>query len=149
MQFDLNALIEDCLSIFRAKAEQQNVELISFIQPQVPRVISGDPTRLRRALLSLLENALKKTDEGEVLIVVALDERSHQPRLRIAVQDSGTPMDAEERDTLMHAELHSKNFLSATRLGGNLGLVIARQLIILMHGNSASKAAATRAVPCG
>ncbi|SCY91016.1 MULTISPECIES: hybrid sensor histidine kinase/response regulator [unclassified Pseudomonas] len=134
VQFDLNALIEDCLSIFRAKAEQQNVELISFIQPQVPRVISGDPTRLRQALLSLLENALKKTDEGEVLIVVALDERSHQPRLRIAVQDSGTPMDAEERDTLMHAELHSKNFLSATRLGGNLGLVIARQLIILMHG---------------
>ncbi|MGH8333798.1 MAG: 7TM diverse intracellular signaling domain-containing protein, partial [Pseudomonas sp.] len=53
VQFDLNALIEDCLSIFRAKAEQQNVELISFIQPQVPRVISGDPTRLRQALLSL------------------------------------------------------------------------------------------------
>jgi len=57
---DLNALIEDCLSIFRAKAEQQNVELISFIQPQVPRVISGDPTRLRQALLSLLENALNR-----------------------------------------------------------------------------------------
>ncbi|APC16082.1 hybrid sensor histidine kinase/response regulator [Pseudomonas frederiksbergensis] len=134
VQFDLNALIEDCLSIFRAKAEQQNVELISFIQPQVPRVISGDPTRLRQTLLSLLENALKKTDEGEILIVVALDERSHKPRLRIAVQDSGQPMDAEEREALLHAELHSKNFLSATRLGGNLGLVIARQLILLMHG---------------
>nr|WP_314531340.1 response regulator [uncultured Pseudomonas sp.] len=134
VQFDLNALIEDCLSIFRAKAEQQNVELISFIQPQVPRVISGDPTRLRQTLLSLLENALKKTDEGEILIVVALDERSAKPRLRIAVQDSGEPMDAEERDALMHAELHSKHFLSASRLGGNLGLVIARQLIRLMQG---------------
>lgn len=134
VQFDLNALIEDCLSIFRAKAEQQNVELISFIQPQVPRVISGDPTRLRQALLSLLENALKKTDEGEVLIVVALDERSSKPRLRIAVQDSGQPMDTEEREALLHTELHSKNFLATTRLGGNLGLVIARQLILLMHG---------------
>ncbi|WMN18454.1 MULTISPECIES: hybrid sensor histidine kinase/response regulator [Pseudomonas] len=134
VQFDLNALIEDCLSIFRAKAEQQNVELISFIQPQVPRVISGDPTRLRQALLSLLENALKKTDEGEVLIVVALDERSSKPRLRIAVQDSGQPMEPEERDALLHTELHSKNFLATTRLGGNLGLVIARQLILLMHG---------------
>ncbi|MFV0930706.1 hybrid sensor histidine kinase/response regulator [Pseudomonas jessenii] len=134
VQFDLNALIEDCLSIFRAKAEQQNVELISFIQPQVPRVISGDPTRLRQTLLSLLENALKKTDEGEILIVVALDERNTKPRLRIAVQDSGEPMDAEERDALMHAELHSRHFLSATQLGGNLGLVIARQLIRLMQG---------------
>jgi CheY-like chemotaxis protein len=134
VQFDLNALIEDCLSIFRAKAEQQNVELISFIQPQVPRVISGDPTRLRQALLSLLENALQKTDEGEVLIVVALDERSSKPRLRIAVQDSGLPMEPAERDALLHSELHSKNFLSATRLSGHLGLVIARQLILLMNG---------------
>ncbi|MHC8348562.1 hybrid sensor histidine kinase/response regulator [Pseudomonas sp. RT4P38] len=144
VQFDLNALIEDCLSIFRAKAEQQNVELISFIQPQVPRVISGDPTRLRQTLLSLLENALKKTDEGEILIVVALDERSAKPRLRIAVQDSGEPMDAEERDALMHAELHSKHFLSATRLGGNLGLVIARQLIRLMQGEFGIKSGANQ-----
>ena len=144
VQFDLNALIEDCLSIFRAKAEQQNVELISFIQPQVPRVISGDPTRLRQTLLSLLENALKKTDEGEILIVVALDDRSAKPRLRIAVQDSGEPMEAEERDALMHAELHSKNFLSATRLGGNLGLVIARQLIRLMHGEFGIKSGANQ-----
>ena len=144
VQFDLNALIEDCLSIFRAKAEQQNVELISFIQPQVPRVISGDPTRLRQALLSLLENALKKTDEGEVLIVVALDERSSKPRLRIAVQDSGQPMDAEERDALLHTELHSKNFLAATRLGGNLGLVIARQLVLLMHGEFGIKSSANQ-----
>ncbi|MET1066953.1 MAG: response regulator [Pseudomonas prosekii] len=144
VQFDLNALIEDCLSIFRAKAEQQNVELISFIQPQVPRVISGDPTRLRQTLLSLLENALKKTDEGEILIVVALDDRSAKPRLRIAVQDSGLPMDTEERDALMHAELHSKNFLSATRLGGNLGLVIARQLIRLMQGEFGIKSGSTQ-----
>jgi CheY-like chemotaxis protein/signal transduction histidine kinase len=134
VQFDLNALIEDCLNIFRAKAEQQNVELISFIQPQVPRVISGDPTRLRQTLLSLLENAMKKTDEGEILLAVALDSRSGKPRLRIAVQDSGEPLAPEERDTLLHAELHSKNFLATTRLGGNLGLVIARQLIILMQG---------------
>ncbi|EJL93859.1 signal transduction histidine kinase [Pseudomonas sp. GM102] len=144
VQFDLNALIEDCLSIFRAKAEQQNVELISFIQPQVPRVISGDPTRLRQTLLSLLENALKKTDEGEILIVVALDERSAKPRLRIAVQDSGQPMEAEERDALMHAELHSKHFLSATSLGGNLGLVIARQLIRLMQGEFGIKSGASQ-----
>ena len=144
VQFDLNALIEDCLNIFRAKAEQQNVELISFIQPQVPRVISGDPTRLRQTLLSLLENALKKTDEGEILIVVALDERSAKPRLRIAVQDSGEPMDTEERDALMQAELHSKNFLSAPRVGGNLGLVIARQLIRLMHGEFGIKSGSSQ-----
>jgi signal transduction histidine kinase/CheY-like chemotaxis protein len=134
VQFDLNALIEDCLDIFRAKAEQQKVELISFMQPQVPRVISGDPTRLRQTLLSLLDNAFKQTDEGEILLVVALDNSGAKPRLRIAVQDSGKPLDANERDALLNAELHSKDFLAATKLGGRLGLVIARQLVRLMGG---------------
>nr|WP_298111584.1 hybrid sensor histidine kinase/response regulator [uncultured Pseudomonas sp.] len=134
VQFDLNALIEDCLDIFRAKAEQQKVELISFTQPQVPRVISGDPTRLRQTLLSLLDNAFKQTDEGEILLVVALENPDTQPRLRIAVQDSGRPLDPAERSALLNTELHSKDFLTASKLGGRLGLVIARQLIRLMEG---------------
>ena len=134
VQFDLSALIEDCLNIFRGKAEQQDVELISLIQPQVPRVISGDPTRLRQTVLSLLENALKKTGEGEILVVVALDSRAGLPRLRITVQDSGEALSAEEREALLHAELHSKNFMASSKLGGHLGLVIARQLIVLMGG---------------
>ncbi|MHA6492380.1 hybrid sensor histidine kinase/response regulator [Pseudomonas borbori] len=134
VQFDLNALVEDCLDIFRAKAEQQKVELISFTQPQVPRVISGDPTRLRQTLLSLLDNAFKQTDEGEILLVVALETQDGQPRLRIAVQDSGRPLDASERDALLNAELHSKDFLAASKLGGRLGLIIARQLVRLMDG---------------
>ncbi|MEX6501543.1 response regulator [Pseudomonas sp. 25A3E] len=134
VQFDLNALIEDCLDIFRAKAEQQKVELISFMQPQVPRVIGGDPTRLRQTLLSLLDNAFKQTDEGEILLVVALDNASGKPRLRFAVQDSGQPLPASEREALLSAQLHSKDFLAATKLGGRLGLIIARQLVRLMGG---------------
>ena len=135
VQFDLNALIEDCLSIYRAKAEQQKVELISFIQPQVPRVISGDPGRLHQALVALLQNAFKQTESGEILVVVSLDSVGERHQLRFAVQDSGRPMPLEERYALLNAELHSRDFLAATRLGGRLGLVIARQLIRLMGGD--------------
>ncbi|WP_275892388.1 hybrid sensor histidine kinase/response regulator [Pseudomonas sp. PDNC002] len=134
VQFDLGALIEDCLAIFRAKAEQQKVELIAFTQPQVPRIVSGDPTRLRQAVLSLLDNAFKQTVEGEILLVVALDGPADRPRLRIAVQDSGRPLDAADRQALLTAELHSRDFLSATRMSSRLGLIIARQLIGLMSG---------------
>lgn len=135
VQFDLGALIEDCLAIFRAKAEQQKVELISFTQPQVPRIVSGDPTRLRQAVLSLLDNAFKQTGEGEILLVVALDGPPERPRLRIAVQDSGRPLDSADRQALLTAELHSRDFLSATRMSSRLGLIIARQLIRLMNGD--------------
>jgi len=134
VQFDLNALIEDCLSIFRAKAEQQKVELISFVQPQMPHDVAGDPTRLRQALLNLLENAFKQTDEGEVLLIAAVDDHGPEPRLRITVQDSGRPLEPEERDALLNAALDSRDFLAATRHGGRLGLIIARQLVHLMNG---------------
>jgi len=135
VQFDFNALIEDCLSIFRAKAEQQKVELISFIQPQLPQVVTGDPTRLRQTLLNLLENAFKQTDEGEVLLIAAVDGPTESPRLRITVQDSGRPLEAYERDALLNAAVDSHDFLAATRHGGRLGLIIARQLVQLMDGD--------------
>jgi signal transduction histidine kinase/DNA-binding response OmpR family regulator len=143
VQFDLNALIDECLNIYRARAEQQNVELISFIQPQVPRVISGDPTRLRQALLAMLDNALKKTTGGEVLVAAALDQRNGPPRLRIAVQDSGEALPAEERDALLHAELRSQDLLTTNKPGSShLGLLIARQLIGLMSGEFGIKSGA-------
>ncbi|KAF1053956.1 MAG: Signal transduction histidine-protein kinase BarA [Stenotrophomonas maltophilia] len=134
VQFDLGALIEDCLAIFRTRAEQQNVELISFTQPKVPRIVSGDPTRLRQVLMSLLDNAFKQTDEGEILLVVALEGSNEAPRLHITVQDSGRALEASEREALLTTELHSRDFLSATRLSSRLGLIIARQLIGLMSG---------------
>lgn len=134
VQFDLNALIDDCLGIFQAKAEQQKVELISFIQPNLPQVIAGDPTRLRQALLNLLENAFKQTEEGEVLLIAAMEDVGQECRLRITVQDSGRPLEAEERNDLLNAELDTRDFLSATRHNGRLGLIIARQLVHMMGG---------------
>lgn len=134
VQFDLNALTDDCLAIFRSRAEQQKVELISFTQPQVPRIINGDPARLRQVLMSLLRNALRQADEGEVLLLATLDNTSQTPCLRIAIQDSGQPLKPGEREALLNTQLHSSDFLSASKPGSRLSLIIARQLISLMGG---------------
>ena len=135
VSFDLNGLIEDCLGIFRAKAERRRVELISFVQPQVPRLVKGDPTRLRQILLTLIDNAFRQTDEGEILLKVSLETEGSQPRLHIAVQDSGQPMSESRREALLHSELQSQDLLSAAQIDGSLGLVIARQLVLLMQGH--------------
>ncbi|WP_462379702.1 hybrid sensor histidine kinase/response regulator [Pseudomonas sp. Marseille-QA0892] len=133
VRFDLNGLIDECLDIFRPRAEQQGVELISFMQPQVPRVISGDPTRLRQVVLSLLEHAFRQTDQGEVVLVVALEQTTlAQPRLRIAVQDTGRPLTAEEREHLLKPELDNRDVLATSRLSGQVSLIVARHLIRLM-----------------
>lgn len=135
VQFDFNALIEDSLDIFRAKAEHRQVELISFIQPQVPRMMTGDPTRLRQVLLSLLDNAFQRTEIGEILLVVALEgQGTPNPRLRIAVQDSGTPLEPEARNRLVSSTLDSREFLAAGVSGAHRGLAITQRLIMLMKG---------------
>ncbi len=134
VQFDLHALIEECLDIFRARAERQGLELIGFVQPQVPRTITGDPTRLRQTLLNLLDHAFQQTDEGEVMLVAALERDSTPPRLRIAVQDSGRPLSAEQRETLDSLPLHSRDYLTQRQGEVHMGLLISRQLIDLMHG---------------
>ena len=134
VQFDLHALIEECLDIFRVRAEQQSVELIGFVQPQVPRTIGGDPARLRQALLNLLDHAFRQTDEGEVLLVAALERDGAAPRLRIAVQDSGRPLGAEEREALLNRRLHSRDYFDEGHSAGHPGLIVSRQLIELMHG---------------
>lgn len=134
VQYDLNGLIEDCLGIFRAKAEKRKVELIGFIQPQVPRVLNGDPTRLRQVLLSLIENAFRQTDEGDILLKVSLDTSGPQPSLHIAVQDSGEAMPENKRETLLNDQVRSSDLLSAAQIDGSLSLIIARQLVSLMHG---------------
>ena len=134
VQFDLPALLDECLETFRTRAEIQGVELIGFVQPQVPRTLGGDPARLRQALHNLLDHAFKQTDEGEVLLVAGLEQDGAQPRLRIAVQDSGRPLSAEEREGLLNSHLHSHHYLSENRLDGHLGLLISRQLVRLMHG---------------
>lgn len=134
VQFDLAALIDDCVSIFSAKAEQQKVELVGFVKPGTPHIITGDPTRLRQALLNLLENALKQTDEGEVLLFAAVEGTTESPRLRLTVRDSGTPIEPQERDALLGARLDQRDFLGATREAARLGLIVARQLTRLMQG---------------
>ncbi|TWI58364.1 signal transduction histidine kinase [Pseudomonas duriflava] len=135
VQFDLNALIEDSLDIFRAKAEHRQVELISFIQPQVPRMMTGDPTRLRQVLLSLLDNAFLRTESGEILLVVALEgQDTPNPHLRIAVQDSGTPIEPEVRKRLTSNRLDSRDFLASGVSGAHRGLAITHRLILLMKG---------------
>lgn len=128
--FDLGALIEDCLSMFRTRAEQQKIELIGFVQPRLPRVIGGDPTRLCQVLVSLLDNAFRQTQDGEILLAIALDGE----RLRFTVQDSGIPLPEAERQALLNAALHSSDLLSASRESGRLGLIIARQLTLVMQG---------------
>lgn len=135
LRFDLHALISDCLNSYRNRLNNQPIELISFVHPDVPRLMEGDPARLQQIITSLLNSALRNTDEGEILVVVALEsQHSTQPLLRIAIQDTGHGMPPEARRSLLGQQAPTRRLLDIMESQGQLSLYISSELVRIMKG---------------
>lgn len=135
--FDLEALLEDCLTIFHANAEQKGIQLVSDWGNGMPQWVDGDSTRIRQILLNLLSNAVKFTDKGDV----TLKARATAPdadgifTLHCDVQDQGIGMTRAQCDQLFES-FHQADSSTSRKYGGTgLGLAISRQLAELMHGD--------------
>ncbi|QJD58963.1 response regulator [Pseudomonas sp. gcc21] len=134
VQFDLHSLINDCLDILRSRAESQGIELVSFVHPDVPRTMEGDPTRLRQILMNLLANSLRHTTHGEILLVVGREaDENERSVLRIAVLDTGNGMPQEALDSLLDNDISAARLLEQTD-NSYLGLAVTRQLVAMMNG---------------
>lgn len=144
VQFDLHGLINDCMETIRGRAGSQDIELISYVHPEVPRTIESDPTRLRQVLTNLLNNALRLTCEGEILLVVRLEEEGQGPLLRFAVQDTGSAMTAQARESLLKTSMDTSRLLEQADHTGHMGLLIASQLVHMMGGRIGVKYASER-----
>lgn len=134
-QYNLAALLQECTQAFYQLAREKNIEFTIFLQPQAPDILTGDPVRLRQVLLSILKNAFQRTQNGQVMLSATIEHCDSCAQLVLNVQDNGTPLSTEERHILRTSQLHSKDLLSASFIGGNLGIIIANQLLRLMHGS--------------
>src|SRR5690606_12391598 len=117
------------------RATSKGIELAAFISPDVPRNLRGDPGRLRQVLLNLVGNAIKFTEQGEVVLhVVVLENREDTATLRFEISESGVGMTRETAAQLIQP-FRQAVASTTRRFGGTgLGLAIARQLVELMHG---------------
>jgi signal transduction histidine kinase/CheY-like chemotaxis protein/HPt (histidine-containing phosphotransfer) domain-containing protein len=133
--FDLDDLLAELSDVVGIRAGQKNVEILFAASPDVPRRLRGDPTRLKQVLLNLIGNAIKFTDEGEIVVEIAPGEiRRDRAELRFSVRDTGIGIAAESLPTLFEpfTQIDSSN---ARRFGGaGLGLAISRRLVRMMGG---------------
>lgn len=132
--FDLKAMITECSDIFRIRGLQQQVVLLTTTQPELPQLINGDPARLRQMLLNLLDHAFNQVDDGKVLFNISLQQGQEQSLIVFTIRDNGLPLPRDIRTALLHAPLHSQDFLSDTGLSRHTRLMIVRQMAILMGG---------------
>jgi signal transduction histidine kinase/CheY-like chemotaxis protein/L-asparagine transporter-like permease len=133
--FDINAVVQGALDLVAARAHAKSLAIGAFVAPDIPRLLTGDPSRLRQVLINLLGNAVKFTSRGYVLLeVVALHADDANVRLKFSVTDTGIGI--AEKDLPHLFEVFSQlDHSTSRRFGGTgLGLAISQRLVTGMGG---------------
>ena len=139
--FDLHNCISESLDLLVQKATEKRLELACLFEPGVPRFLLGDATRLRQIVVNLVSNALKFTNEGEVVVTLTAKAAPGTPdspmgmkRLHVSVRDTGIGIPAEKHHLLFQS-FQQVDTSTTRRFGGTgLGLAISRRLCDLMDG---------------
>jgi PAS domain S-box-containing protein len=137
--FALEACVQGTVELLAPRAHEKGLEIAWSIDPELPRMVSGDEARVRQILLNLLSNAVKFTDAGGVSVSVAAKREatagaSHDVRVEVVVEDTGIGMSQEDMQGLF-AEFEQADTVVRRRDGGTgLGLAISMQLARAMGG---------------
>jgi signal transduction histidine kinase/CheY-like chemotaxis protein len=135
--FDVRECLYSSLTMLAVRANEKGLELLCDVDPQIPSLMTGDPTRLRQVILNLVGNAIKFTRRGEVLLVVQIEQRRDQGSLlSFTVSDTGIGIPESQ---LAHIfEPFSQADSSTTRKygGTGLGLTICIRLVQAMGGTT-------------
>jgi len=136
--YAIRSLAGDIGELFAAASFDKQIELSYSCSPDVPRVLIGDPARIRQVLTNLVGNAVKFTAHGGVHLHVATapDERGGAPAqwLRIEVSDSGIGIPAGALDEVFDAFRQADDSVTRRYGGTGLGLAISKELAELMGG---------------
>lgn len=128
--FDLYECVDDVLDIFGHEVEQKGLDLAAKFQKGVPRFVSGDLTRVRQVLINLIGNAVKFTENGEVVVTI-FNKPTH---IEFEIKDTGIGIPFENRDQLFK-DFSQVDTSTTRRFGGTgLGLAISRRLVEFMDG---------------
>lgn len=127
--------IEDVMDLLSGKADAKGLELIYYVESNVPKGIKGDITRIRQVLVNLINNAIKFTHQGEILVFVNnLGKKDGKFNLRFGVKDTGIGIPQDRINRLFKS--FSQVDASTTRKygGTGLGLAICKGIINQMGG---------------
>jgi signal transduction histidine kinase/CheY-like chemotaxis protein len=133
--FELLPVLEDVLNLFAQTAHGKGLTLASLVSPEVPLNLEGDPGRLRQVLVNLVANAIKFTDQGQVVVrVQRLEEQEGSLLLRIEVEDTGIGVPKDVQSRIFEQFSQADESMSRRYGGTGLGLTIVKQLVEMMGG---------------
>ena len=134
--FDPGQTVEGVLDILAPRLSGKDIDLASFVSPELRGGFLGDEGRIRQVLLNLVGNAIKFTEQGSVVVTVGPERRpDRKPGLHFEVRDTGIGIADEAKPTLFSMFTQADSSMTRRYGGTGLGLAISRRIIEIMGGS--------------
>lgn len=135
IEFSLQQVLEGSVDLVASKAYEKGLSLMSFVDPAIPARLVGDPARLRQILLNFLSNAIKFTNDGDIVARARLQNHSsRRVNIRLEVIDNGIGIAPEVQQRLFKPFSQADSSTTRKYGGTGLGLSICKRLAELMNG---------------
>jgi len=136
VSFNVRTLAEDVAYLAKSSSGNKNIEVNALICSNVPDALIGDHFRLKQVLTNLTDNAVKFTNDGEIVITIRkVREDKNSVILRFKVSDTGIGIPKEKLDLIFTAFSQADTSPSRKYSGTGLGLTICKKIVEMMHGN--------------
>jgi len=133
--FNLRDCLETTLKTLALKADEKGLELLCEVAAEVPEAVRGDASRLRQIVVNLVGNAIKFTNEGEVVLrVKALESKGEERLLQFTVSDTGIGVPLEKQKAIFEPFTQADSSTTRKYGGTGLGLTISSRLVGMMGG---------------
>jgi len=134
LDFDLNALFGEIAESFAVKAQDKELEIVLDVSEVDNAIVRGDPTRVRQILTNIVGNAIKFTEQGEIVISASLKKEALGVRLTCQVKDTGIGISPDKLEGLFDSFTQVDSSTTRKYGGTGLGLAIVKKLCKLMDG---------------
>jgi len=133
--FDLRERLGEIMQTLGFRAHQKGLELIYDVHPDVPSTLSGDPGRLRQILVNLVGNAIKFTEQGQIVLQVEIESvAADKACVHFSVRDTGAGIPAEQQEKIFEAFSQADQSMTRKYGGTGLGLTICSRFVEMMGG---------------
>ena len=134
--FRLSSSISSMLHLFETKIQEKNLELVKNYDSSIPTVLLGDPLRLHQIILNLVNNAIKFTNQGKIVVSVEnIEENEEKVLIKFSVMDTGIGIPEDKLDNIFENFQQATSGTSRLYGGTGLGLAIVKQLVESQGGS--------------